>query len=182
MAEWDYRTFWDESLSQLKNELGEEEYSIWFEKVEYLRAEEGVIYASVPSKFFLGVFGPKYLPKITSKIDELTGKTLNISLEVQKKKEKPQILLPVSPPRQKKSVFPLKRYPQRSVLLPLKRKKSIRSFRKSTPLIHMWLGKSIITLLTPPLRLPGIREAPRYTILCLYTAEPALEKHTLCRP
>ena len=98
MAEWNYRAFWDESLAQLKNELGGEEYSIWFGKVEYIRAEETVIYASVPSKFFLGVFGPKYLPRIVSKIEELTGKNLNITLEVQKKEEKsPEPVLSPAP-------------------------------------------------------------------------------------
>jgi len=88
MAEWNYRTFWNESLSQLKKELGDEEYNIWFGKVEYIRAEETIIYASVPSKFFLGVFGPKYLPSIVNKMEELSGKNLTVTLEVQKKEVK----------------------------------------------------------------------------------------------
>jgi len=87
MAEWNYRAFWDESLSQLKKELGDEEYGIWFDKIEYLRAEEAAIYASAPSKFFSGVFGPKYLPLISKKIEELAGKSLNVTLEIQKKPE-----------------------------------------------------------------------------------------------
>ena len=87
MAEWNYKTFWDESLSLLKKELGDEEYGIWFGKVEYNRAEEEVIYASAPSNFFLEMFKPKYLPKIVNKIGELTGKRLTITLEVPKKAE-----------------------------------------------------------------------------------------------
>jgi chromosomal replication initiator protein len=86
----DYKTFWDNSLFLLKKELGDEEYGIWFDKLEYLRSDEAVIYASVPSNFFLGVFGPRYLSKITGKIVELAGKDLVISLEVQKQAEKPQ--------------------------------------------------------------------------------------------
>jgi len=85
MAEWNYRTFWDEALLQLKKELGDEEYSRWFEKVEYIRSEETVIFASVPSKFFSGVFSPKYLPQIVRKIEELSGKNLSVTLELQKK-------------------------------------------------------------------------------------------------
>jgi len=46
MAEWNYKSFWDESLSQLKKELGDEEYGIWFNKLEYIRAEEANIYGS----------------------------------------------------------------------------------------------------------------------------------------
>jgi len=94
MAEWNYKSFWDESLSQLKKELGDEEYGLWFNKVEYIRAEETTIFASVPSNFFLGVFGPKYLPLITNKIVDFAGKKINVSLEVQKKKgNSPEALL-----------------------------------------------------------------------------------------
>ena len=85
MAEFNYKDSWDIALTQLKKELGEEEYSLWFSKLEYIRSEETVIYASVPSNFFLGVFSPKYLPWITKKIAEVMGKNVTISLEVKKK-------------------------------------------------------------------------------------------------
>ena len=85
MAEWNYESFWEGALLQLKKDLGDEEYDLWFNKVEYLRADESVIYASVPSNFILGVFGPKYLPKITDKLAELSGKKLAVTLEVRKK-------------------------------------------------------------------------------------------------
>ena len=90
MADLDYKTFWDETLSLLKKEVGDEDYSIWFSKIEYLRAEESAIYASAPSNFFLEMFKPKYLPRITSKLEELTGKTLTVTLEVPKKGTKPR--------------------------------------------------------------------------------------------
>ena len=89
MPEWNYKTFWDESLSQLKNEQGEEEFNIWFNKLDYIRAEEAVIYASVPSNFFLEMFCPKYLPQLEGKLEKLAGKNLSITLEVQKKEEIP---------------------------------------------------------------------------------------------
>ena len=87
MGEWNYRSFWDESLSQLKKELGEEEFGIWYGKLEYDRAEKTVIYALAPSNFFLEMFGPKYLPQLTDKMSELTGVKLTISMDVQKKRE-----------------------------------------------------------------------------------------------
>ena len=87
MAEWNYKTLWDESLSQLKTEMGDEEFANWFDKVRYIKADEAVIYASAPSNFFLEMFRPKYLPKMTSKIGELAGKNLVIKLEVPKKGE-----------------------------------------------------------------------------------------------
>ena len=85
MVESNYKAYWDESLTQLKKELGDEEYGLWFSKVNYISSDDTVIYASVPSNFFLGVFGPKYLSLITGKIEEIAGKKLKISLEVQKK-------------------------------------------------------------------------------------------------
>jgi chromosomal replication initiator protein len=85
MANWDYKAFWDESLSQLKKELGDEEYGIWFSKLDYTKAEESVIFASASSSFFLEMFNPKYLPRLESKIKELTGKNLTIVMEAKKK-------------------------------------------------------------------------------------------------
>jgi len=84
MDEWNYRNYWDESLIQIKKELGEEEYGLWFGSVEYNRAEESVIYASVPSDFYLGIFGPKYLTKITGKVAEIMGRNITVTLEVRK--------------------------------------------------------------------------------------------------
>jgi chromosomal replication initiator protein len=88
MTEWNYKSFWDESVSLLKKEIGDEEYGIWFGNVEYICSEETVIYASVQSNFFLKEFSARYLQKIIGKISELAGKTLNVSLVVPKKEEK----------------------------------------------------------------------------------------------
>jgi len=87
MAEWNYKSFWDESLTQLKKELGEEEFGIWFSKLGYLRSEESVIHASVPSSFFLEMFKSTHLSGLTGKIGKLTGKNLTIAMEVQKSSE-----------------------------------------------------------------------------------------------
>ena len=85
MAEGNFKVFWDDSLSQLKKELGDEEYGLWFSKIEYVREENEIIYASVPTNLFLEVFGPKYLPKITEKLEKLAERKLTVTLEVRKK-------------------------------------------------------------------------------------------------
>jgi len=84
MADVDYKTFWDQALSLLKKEEGEED-SIGLSKVEYIRSEGSEIYALVPSNLFLELFRPKYLPRITSKLSELAGKNLTVTLEVPEK-------------------------------------------------------------------------------------------------
>ena len=118
MAEYDYKTIWDESLSQLKKELGDEEYNNWFSKIEYIRAEETVIYASATSNFFLEMFNHKYLPLITGKIGELSGKKLAITLEVPKKGEEPRKSQPAgqAPPPSAETD------PARTSAAPIKRK------------------------------------------------------------
>jgi chromosomal replication initiator protein len=88
MVDWNYRSFWDESLSQLKSELGEEEFGIWFGKLEYIRADEAVLHVSAPSNFFLKMFSPKYLPGLEGKLGLLTGKNLSVNMEVKKTDEK----------------------------------------------------------------------------------------------
>ena len=104
MTQNEYKGFWDESLIQLREELKIEEYNQWFGKVEYIRSEESVIIISVPSKFFLDVFKQRYLAKIKQKIGELSGKNLNITLEIRKKEEKqPDIFQNLASTEEKKA-------------------------------------------------------------------------------
>ncbi|MCL2007180.1 MAG: chromosomal replication initiator protein DnaA [Treponema sp.] len=88
MQEWNYKSFWDKTLFLLKSEHGDEEYNIWFGKLEYVRSDETIIHAVVPSNFFLEMFNSKYMPMLEAKIEETAGKNLSIRLEV-KKKDKP---------------------------------------------------------------------------------------------
>jgi len=84
MADIDYKEFWDQALSLLKNEEGEED-SIGLSKVEYIRAEGSEIHVLVPSNLFLELFRPKYLSRIIDKLSELAGKNLTVILEVPEK-------------------------------------------------------------------------------------------------
>jgi chromosomal replication initiator protein len=82
MAEWDYKIFWDETTEQLRREVGEEEFTIWFSNLKYLKASEIEIIIAVPSFFFQEQFKPRYHKRIEEKIRELTGKNLSIVLQV----------------------------------------------------------------------------------------------------
>ena len=99
MQDWNYKNFWEESLILLKKEQGEDEFNLWYGKLEYIRSEESVIFASVPTNFFLQMFKPKYLPQLEKKIVELSGKKLSVSLEVQTKRK--TIQDPQTQPEQK---------------------------------------------------------------------------------
>jgi chromosomal replication initiator protein len=82
MAEWDYKIFWKETTEQLRQELGEEEFTIWFSNLDYIEASETEITIAVPSVFFQEQFRPRYHKQIEDKIKELTGKNLSILLQV----------------------------------------------------------------------------------------------------
>ena len=87
MADWIYNDFWNEALSQLEKELGSEEFNIWFSKLGYIRAGESELYVSVPNPFFMELFSPKYLARLTEKISQISEKDLEIKLEVRIKDE-----------------------------------------------------------------------------------------------
>jgi chromosomal replication initiator protein len=82
MAEWDYKLFWDESINQLRKELGEGEYTIWLSNLGYIRAGETEIAISTPSAFFQEKFKAKYQEMLEQKLHELTGKPISLVLEV----------------------------------------------------------------------------------------------------
>ncbi|GHU92975.1 chromosomal replication initiator protein DnaA [Spirochaetia bacterium] len=82
MAEWDYEVFWKEMMSQIQTELGEQEFSIWFINLEYIRAAEKSITAAVPSPFYRDQIKSRYQNLIENKLKELTGKELSIEFEV----------------------------------------------------------------------------------------------------
>jgi chromosomal replication initiator protein len=82
MAEWDYKLFWDESINQLREELGEGEYTIWLSNLGYISAGETEITISTPSAFFQEKFRAKYHKKLEEKLHELTGKAISLVLEV----------------------------------------------------------------------------------------------------
>ncbi|GHV51510.1 chromosomal replication initiator protein DnaA [Spirochaetia bacterium] len=82
MAEWDYEVFWKEMMSQIRTELGEQEFSIWFINLEYIRAAEKSITTAVPSAFYRDQIKSRYQNLIENRLKELTGKELTIEFEV----------------------------------------------------------------------------------------------------
>jgi chromosomal replication initiator protein len=86
MAEWDYGAFWQESLNQLRAELGEQDFSIWLNKMEYTQGAENSITITVPSSFYRDEVKKRYQNVITAKLRELSGRELAILFEVNPKK------------------------------------------------------------------------------------------------
>lgn len=93
MDNWNYSIFFQETLSQIKEEFIQEgksrEYDMWF-SFEYLDSTETSIIIAIPSNFFKDqLISRGYIAKIEHKLEELSGKIINIDFKIQAKKVSP---------------------------------------------------------------------------------------------
>jgi chromosomal replication initiator protein len=82
MVEVDYEEFWNETLNQLRSELGEEEFSGWFTDITYLRSEENKITIGFSSGFHRDKVKTRYEKSIKTKLTAITGKDIALEFEV----------------------------------------------------------------------------------------------------
>jgi len=82
MNNCDYRIFWEETVKQLKDEMGEQEISMWFSRIVYERASDTVIVLSVPSGFYRDNVRQRYELLIEKKLLELLGSRISIEFEI----------------------------------------------------------------------------------------------------
>jgi len=81
---WDYSMFWHEAMKQLQDELSEQEYSMWFNRMEYTSSGKEQITVKVPSSFYRDQVKQRYLATIQDKLFELSGSELHLEFEVAK--------------------------------------------------------------------------------------------------
>jgi chromosomal replication initiator protein len=86
MAEWDYEVFWEETLKQIRQELGEQEFSVWFNNLEYVKTDENSVSIAVPSSFYRDQVKIRYQNLIETTLRGLTGKDLSVFFEVSPRK------------------------------------------------------------------------------------------------
>ena len=82
MTNLDYEGFWKETLIQLQNDLGEEEFSGWFSDMKYLRAGENTIVVGIPSAFHRDKVNSRYKSIISAKLKELSGLEIVFEMEI----------------------------------------------------------------------------------------------------
>lgn len=80
---WDYSMFWNEAISRIKEEISEQEYSMWFENLKYLDSRDSEIRVSVPSSFYRDQVKQRYLPLISQTLRDLSGAKLSVDFLVQ---------------------------------------------------------------------------------------------------
>jgi len=87
MADLDYEGFWKETLVQLRNNLGEEEFGGWFLDIKYLRCSttdsgKPSIIVGIPSAFHRDKVNSHYKNQIISILKKVSGKELGFEMEV----------------------------------------------------------------------------------------------------
>jgi chromosomal replication initiator protein len=85
---WDYSVFWKEALSQIKAEIGDQEFVMWF-NLEYDSSTESTIVVSVPSAFYKDQVIHRYLSLLETKLHELSGREIRIEFVIRKKRGEP---------------------------------------------------------------------------------------------
>jgi chromosomal replication initiator protein len=82
---WDYSIFWKEALQQIREEISEQEWVMWFNNIDYDESKQNTIIVSVPSAFYKDQVKQRYLKLIESKLSELSGSGLSIDFVIKKK-------------------------------------------------------------------------------------------------
>ena len=93
MGNWDYSIFWKEALNQLKTELTEQEFAMWF-NIEYETSRESSVVVSVPSAFYRDQVVQRYQNHIESKLYELSGHKIAVEFEVKTRKREETASIP----------------------------------------------------------------------------------------
>lgn len=101
---WDYEIFWKEACSRIKEEISEQEWVMWFEKIQYSHSTENTILLNVPSTFFKDQVKQRYLAQISQKLTDLSGHNLALDFVIKKGDPQDKPKAPVKESAQAKPV------------------------------------------------------------------------------
>ncbi|MBI9103548.1 MAG: chromosomal replication initiator protein DnaA [Spirochaetales bacterium] len=86
--QWDYSIFWKEAANQIKEQLSEQEWVMWFDNISYNSSNESSVILNVPSSFYRDQVKQRYQKLIQSKLLELSGHNLGIDFNIIKLENK----------------------------------------------------------------------------------------------
>ncbi|TVQ40417.1 MAG: chromosomal replication initiator protein DnaA [Spirochaetaceae bacterium] len=79
---WDYSLFWNEAMKQIEEEISEQEFAMWFNRMAYSHAAETQIFVAVPSSFYRDQVKQRYLGLIEQKLQDLSGTSLTLEFDI----------------------------------------------------------------------------------------------------
>ena len=83
VGSWNYSVFWDEVIKQVKSELGDHEFVMWF-NIQYDSSTENSLAIRVPSSFYKDQLVRQYQKYLEDKLFDLMGKRIGIDFIVVK--------------------------------------------------------------------------------------------------
>src|SRR6056297_2455716 len=81
---WDYSIFWHETQNQIRAQISEQEYVMWFRNLQYYASRENEIILAVPSSFYRDQVKQRYLKLIQDTLFDLSGMSIQVSFEIVK--------------------------------------------------------------------------------------------------
>jgi len=81
---WDYSIFWHETQNQIRAQISEQEYVMWFRNLQYYASRENEIILAVPSSFYRDQVKQRYLKLIQDTLFDLSGMPIQVSFEIVK--------------------------------------------------------------------------------------------------
>ncbi len=79
---WDWTGFWTETLNQIRDEITEQEWVMWFSSLEYLSGSEESVTIAVPSSFYKNQISQRYGTMLSDTIENICGRNLKIEFVV----------------------------------------------------------------------------------------------------
>lgn len=79
---WDYGVFWQEAMSQIRSDISDQEWMMWFNNLECENSQESKITLRVPSSFYRDQIKQRYLPMIENTLLDLSGNRIKIDFVV----------------------------------------------------------------------------------------------------
>jgi chromosomal replication initiator protein len=93
---FDYGNVWNITISQIKNDLGEQEYNLWFD-LTFLRSEKNEIIVLAPSSYIRDQIKTRFSSMIESKFQEISGEKITFTIEINSKDTKNQAAADIKP-------------------------------------------------------------------------------------
>jgi len=81
---WDYSVFWKEAIKQIRDEISDQEFMMWFNNISYETSRENEVVIAVPSSFYRDQVKQRYLELIEGKLLELSGNKMSLDFEIKK--------------------------------------------------------------------------------------------------
>jgi len=106
--------FWNETLSQLKSDMDEGEFSFVFSSLQFEASTGNKITLSVPSAFFREQLKGKYLKVLEEKLWELTGQKIDFDFSLRKPEVAPKVRVSEQPREPMEETKPQRTVPRKA--------------------------------------------------------------------